>query len=137
MALSRTGATKALQLDAGYDRGAGMKFKIYSGSAPVNADAALSGNTLLAGLVFGATPFAAAVAVGNAATKTSNAITSDSDADATGTATFARITKSDDTVVAQCSVSAAGGGGDAILNSTSIVQHTLVSCSSLVITAGA
>lgn len=133
MSLSRAVATKNLQLDAGYDRGTGMKLKIYSGTPPATADTALAGNTLLAGLVLANTPFSAA----SSGVKTAGAITSDSDADATGTATFFRLTTSADAVVGQGTVSAAGGGGDAIINSTSIVQHTIVSCSSLVITAGA
>ncbi len=133
MALSRTAATKNLALDAAYDRGTGMKLKIYSGTPPVTADTALAGNTLLAGLVLANTQFSAA----SSGVKTAGAIASDTDADATGTATFFRLTKSDDTVVLQGTVSAGGGGGDAIINSTSVVQHTTVSCSSLVLTAGA
>ena len=133
MSLSRAATTKNLALDAAYDRGTGMKLKIYSGSVPATADTALGAQVLLATLTFANTPFGAA----SSGVKTAGTITSDTDADATGTAAFARITKSDDTVVAQCSVSASGGGGDAIINSTSIVQHTTVSCSALTVTAGA
>ncbi len=133
MALSRTVVTKNLGLDAQYDRGTGMKLKIYSGSVPATADTALGAQILLASLVLANTPFSAAAS----GVKTAGAIAPDTDADATGTAAFFRLTKSDDTVVAQGSVSASGGGGDAIINSVSVVQHTTVSCSSLAITAGA
>lgn len=135
MAITRTDVTVNLGLDAQYDRGTGMKLKIYSAGSgvPANAGVALTDQVLLAGLVLANTPFGAAAG----RVKTANAITSDSDADATGIAAFARLTKSDDTVVDQCSVSASGGGGDAIINSTSIVQHTNVSCLSLTRTAGA
>lgn len=133
MSISRTAATKNLALDAAYDRGTGMKLKIYAGSVPANADASLGGATLLATLTLANTPFSAA----SSGVKTAGAITSDTDADATGTASFFRLTKSDDTVVVQGSVSASGGGGDAIINSTSVVQHTTVSCSALSFTAGA
>ncbi len=133
MSLSRAVATKNLQLDAGYDRGTGMKLKIYSGSVPATADTALGAQILLATLTLANTPFGAA----SAGVKTAGAIASDTDADATNTAAFFRLTKSDDTVVGQGTVSASGGGGDAIINSVSVVQHTTVSCSSLIITAGA
>lgn len=60
--------------------------RIYSGTAPATADTALSGNTLLAELTFGATAFGAAVN----GVATANAITQDSSNDATGTPTFFR-----------------------------------------------
>ena len=131
MSLSRTAATKNLGLNAEWDQCNSGFIKIYSGTAPANADASLSGNTLLSTLTFGATAFGAA----SAGVKTANAITSDSDAAATGTATFYRATKSDGTVVAQGSVGTSGA--DLNLNTTSIVQHGQVQCSSFVITAGA
>ena len=131
MTISRTAATQNLALDAAYDRGTGMLLKIYNGSVPANADAS-NANTLLAQLTLSNTPFTAA----SAGVKTANAITSTTDAAATGTATFFRLTTSGGTVVAQGTVSASGGGGDAIINSTSIVQHTTVSCSALSFTAG-
>lgn len=131
MSLTRTTASKNLALDAVYDQCNSGKVKIYSGTPPANAQAGLSGNTLLAQPSFGATAFGAA----SGGVKTANAITSDTDAAATGTATFYRATKSDGTVVAQGTVGTSGA--DLNLNSTSIVQHTTVAVSSLVITAGA
>lgn len=67
--------------------------RVYSGSQPANADTAVSTQTLLAELRFGATAFGAAVA----GVATANAITSDTSADATGTAAWFRVLKSDGT----------------------------------------
>jgi hypothetical protein len=112
--------------------GASPLLRIYSGTVPTTADTALSGNTLLAELTFSATPFPAA----SSGAMTANAITQDSSADATGTATFFRILKSDGTtVVLQGSVGTSGA--DLNLVTTSIVATQPVSVSSLVITAGA
>ncbi len=133
MSLSRTAATKNLALDAAYDRGTGMLLKVYSGTVPANADASLGAAVLLSTLTLSSTPFTAA----SAGVKTASAITSDTAAAATGTASFFRLTTSGGTAVAQGTVSASGGGGDAIINSTSIVANTTVSCSALSMTAGA
>jgi hypothetical protein len=90
--------------------------RIYSGTPPANANASLSGNTLLANLSFGATAFAPAVN----GVATANAITQDSSADATGTATFFRALESDGTtVVFQGSVGTSGA--ELNLSSVSIV----------------
>lgn len=110
-------------LDAG-------KIKIYAGSVPANANAALGGATLLSTLTF-ANPSAPGSSGGIC---TFSAITSDTDAAATGTATFFRITKSDGTVVGQGTVTATGGGGDLTLPTTSIVQHQTVAITSLTYT---
>lgn len=64
--------------------------RIYSGARPATADTALSGNTLLSTLSFGATAFpASSSGVANA-----NAITADTNAAATGRPTFARLVES-------------------------------------------
>lgn len=130
MAISRTAVTKNLGLDAEYDRGTGMKMKVYSGTAPATADTALSGNTLLATLTLANTPFSAAAS----GVKTAGAIASDTNAAATGTATFFRLTKSDDTVVNQGSVGTTGT--DAVINTTAIVAGATVACSAMAFTAG-
>lgn len=105
--------------------------RIYSGTRPATADTALSGNTLLAQLTCNAT-FAPASSAG---VLTLNAITQDASADATGTATFARLVKSDGTtVVLDCSVGTSGA--DINLNTTSIVAAGPVSVTSLVYTDG-
>jgi hypothetical protein len=69
--------------------------KIYDGSQPANADTAVSTQTLLATLTFGNPAFGAA----SGGVATANAITSDSAADATGTAAWFRVFKSDGTTV--------------------------------------
>lgn len=105
--------------------GASALVNIYSGTKPTNANTALSGNTLLASLTCGAT-FAAAASNG---TLTLNAITQDSSADATGTAVFFRVLKSDGTtVVWQGDVGTSGS--DLNLNTTSIAAGGPVSVSS-------
>ena len=68
---------------------------------------------------------------------TLNTVTADSSADATGTAAFFRIYKSDGTTgVLQGSVTATGGGGDLTLATVSIVASATVSLTSNTITAG-
>ena len=68
--------------------------RLYSGTPPADANAALSGNTLLATLPMSATAFGAAVA----GVATANALTA-AVAPATGRPTFARIIESDGTTV--------------------------------------
>lgn len=104
--------------------------RIYSGTPPVDVNTALAGNTLLAELACSAT-FAAAAAGG---VLTANAITADSSADATGTATFFRITTSGGTAIIQGSVGTSGA--DLNFNTTSIVAGAQVSITSLTITEG-
>lgn len=90
--------------------------RIYSGTVPANADAALSGNTLLAELAFGATAFGAAVS----GVATANAITQDSSNDNTGTPTFFRAFESGGSVVVfQGTASATSGGGELQLSGLS------------------
>lgn len=95
--------------------GSGANIIIYSGVMPTNADASLSGNTVLATLPCSST-FAAAAAGG---TLTANAITQEN-ASATGTASFYRILTSGSTVIAQGAVGTSGT--DMILNTTSLVS---------------
>jgi hypothetical protein len=103
--------------------------RVYAGTQPTNADTALSGQTLLAELRFGADAFPAA----SNGTITANAITSDSSADATGTATWARILASDGTTV-WFDGSVGTSDANVILNTVSIVAGAVVSCSSLTFT---
>jgi hypothetical protein len=115
------------ELDGGkanFDNG---YLRLYSGTRPVHPETALSGNTLLAELRFGATAFPAASGDG---TRTANAITSDAAADATGTVTFFRAFKSDGTtVIMQGDVSTSGASLN--INSTQIQQNATVSVTSL------
>jgi hypothetical protein len=102
--------------------------QVYSGTRPATPDTALSGNVLLATLTFGATAFGAA----SSGVATANAITSGT-AVATGTASFARIFKSDDsTVVGDCDCGTSGS--DMNFSTLSFVSSNSVTCSSLTLT---
>ena len=104
--------------------------RIYNGTQPSTGGTA---TTLLAELTCG-TPFASAASAGGL---TLGAITQDSSANATGTATWFRIVKSDGTThVMDGTVTATGGGGDLTLTTTSVVSGQPVSISSFTITAG-
>lgn len=103
--------------------------KVYSGTQPLTADTALSGNTLLATLGFGATAFAGSVA----GVATANAISSDIDIDATATASFARLLKSDASTVI-CDMTIGTAGTDIVLNSTAFQIHAQASLTSLTLT---
>lgn len=120
-------ASRNLALNAALDVLNSGFMDIYSGTQPTDADTALSGNTLLSYLTFGATAFGAA----SSGSKTANAITQDSDADATGTASFFRLFKSDHTT-AVADGSAGTATANLVLNSTAIQIHAAVQCSSLV-----
>ena len=102
--------------------------RIYDGSRPATAGTA---TTLLAELTCG-TPFAAAAVNG---VLTLGAITQDSSANATGTATWFRIVKSDGTTFVMDG-SVGTSGSDLNLTTTSIVSGQPVSVSSFVITEG-
>jgi hypothetical protein len=103
--------------------------RLYDGSQPANADTALSGQTLLAELRFGATAFGGAVA----GVATANAITQDSSADATGTASWFRVLKSDGTSVLWDG-SVGTSSADLVLTTTSIVAGAAVAISSMTYT---
>lgn len=108
--------------------GASGKLRIYSGTRPATGGTI---TTLLAELTLNAT-FAPAASGG---VLTLNAITGDTTADATGTATWARIFKSDGTTIAlDCSVGTSGA--DINLNTTSIVAGAAVNVTSATITEG-
>jgi hypothetical protein len=107
---------------------------IYSGTQPADGDTALSGNTLLASLTMNATAFSGPS--GTASTDqvlTAGSITQDSSADATGTATFFRLFKSDGTTkILDGSVGTSAA--DLNLNTTSIVSGAAVSVTSMTLT---
>lgn len=110
------------------------RLRIYSGTAPADADTALSGNTLLAELAMSNPAFGAAADLNPGARATASAITDDTSADATGTATFFRLVDRDGNVVFQGDITATGGGGTLTLNTVSIVAAALVKVTSLTIT---
>jgi hypothetical protein len=95
--------------------GSGANVVIYSGTAPTNADASLSGNTVLATLPCSST-FAPGAASG---ALTANAITQEN-ASASGTASFYRILTSGSVVICQGAVGTTGT--DMILNTTALVS---------------
>lgn len=116
------------QVDAGNEPG---QLRIYAGVKPANADAALSSNTLLAGLVMGDPAFGSAVN-GQAVAA---AITSDPSADANGTATFFRCGSMNSGVFTPIIQGEVGtSGSDLNLNSTSIAAGGTVAISSLTYT---
>jgi hypothetical protein len=131
MAVSYSTSLRNARLDAITTAvGTSGLLRIYAGTRPATANTAITDQTLLAELTC-SSAFAAAAASG---VLTANAITEDSSANATGTASFARLTTSGGTAVADLSV--ATSGAEVTINTTSIVSGRAVQCSSLVITAG-
>jgi hypothetical protein len=129
MAVGMVTALRNARLDAitTFAGGSG-KLRIYSGTRPATGGAI---TTLLAELTLNAT-FAPAASGG---VLTLNAITADASADATGTATWGRIFKSDGTtIVLDCSVGTSAT--DIILNTASIVTGANVAVTSATITEG-
>lgn len=122
-------AQRSRMMDALTARLNSGKLRLYSGTRPATPDTALSGNTLLAELTFGATAFGASVN----GVATANAITADSSADATGTATFARLFESDGTTVV-LDQEVGTTGANINLNTTSIVTGAAVSVTSMTLT---
>ena len=125
-------AVKALLNDTG-STGHGGYIKIYSGTQPADPDTALSGNTLLATFVFAATAFGSdsgpAAGTSGTLTTTGSIPTTTVTAAATGTASFARLFKSDGTT-AVLDLTVGTSGTDVILNSTSITVSGNVTLSS-------
>lgn len=116
------------------DAGTQAILRIYSGTAPADADAALSGNTLLAELTFSTTSFGAATDANPGGRITANAITSDSSADATGTASFCRILTQTSSGVVCAQGTVGTSSADLILNTVSITAGSTVAVSAMTIT---
>lgn len=111
----------------------GGKLRIYDSTGgtgqPADPDSAVGSQVLLAELTFGNPAFGAAVA----GVATANAITGDATADATGTATWFRVVKSDGTTkVFDGSVGTATS--NLVLNTVSIVAGATVNVTSLTYT---
>src|SRR5947208_6344158 len=100
--------------------------RIYDGTQPANADTAVTGQVLLAELLFGADAFAPAAA----GVATANPLTADSSANATGTASWFRCLKSDGTT-ALFDGSVGASGADLNLNTTAIQVGAQVSVTAL------
>lgn len=122
-----TTGSKNLSLNAVLDQLDGGVLRIYDGSRPVDPNTAVSGQLLLAELTFGSPAFSAA----SGGSKTANALTQDSDANNTGTATWFRCLKSDTTTVV-LDGNVGTSSADLIMPTVSIVQHAVVSVTSLV-----
>jgi hypothetical protein len=110
----------------------GGSIRIYDGSRPATPETAVSTQTLLATLTFGSPAFGSAASASAAA----NAITADSAIDTNGTAAWARILTSGGTAVADCTVSATGGGGDIQFPTVSFVAGVEASISSFTVSLG-
>lgn len=104
--------------------------RIYDGTQPATADTAITTQNILAELTMSATAFGASVA----GVATANAITPDSSANATGTATWFRMFKSDGTT-AVFDGSVGASGCNLNLNSTAIQSGAQVSVTSFTFTA--
>lgn len=105
------------------------KLRIYEGTQPSTPDDGIGAGTLLAELTMNATAFGSAAA----GVITAGAITADSDANATGTAQWFRVWKSNGTApVFDGTVGTTGC--DLNLNSTAIQIHAAVSVTSLTVT---
>ena len=143
MALTVTSALRAAWLESlkdaiEYNNGTSTrgKLRIYSGTAPANLGDLVGSEILLAEIQF--------KSVCGTVNQTTGVITflkspdalEDDAAPASGTAAWARIVDSEDTVVADCTVSITGGTGDITLNSVSIVEGGIVRLNSATITAG-
>lgn len=128
MALAYSTTVRNAMLDAITSAiGASGLLRIYDGTRPASGGTA---TTLLAQLPLSATSAPAAAS----GVLTYNAITQDSSADATGTATWFRVTTSGGTFVIDGNVGTSGS--DLNLTTTSIVATQPVSVTSFVITEG-
>lgn len=124
-------ASRNLSLNAIFDQLNSGFVDIYDGTQPADADTAVSSQVKLARLTFGATAYGAA----SAGSKTANAIGNGTGL-AIGTATWARLWKSDGTTAIH-DMSVGTATANLILNAVSIVVGVTVSCSSMVHTQAA
>jgi len=130
MALGITATTRNNMLDeltALIDAGTAGFLRIYDGTRPATGGTA---TTLLAELTMNVTSFPAA----SSGAMTANAITGDTSANATGTATWFRITDSAGTAVVDGDVGTSGS--DLNLNTVAITSGVTVDVTSMVLTAG-
>ncbi len=107
-------------------------FRLYDGTQAVDADTSIGAQVLLAELTFNSTAFGSA----SAGSASANAITADSSANATGTATWYRLVKSDGTTVVMDG-SVGTSGANLNLNSVAIQSGAQVSISAFSVTMAA
>jgi hypothetical protein len=131
MAIQLATSTRNARLDAiETDTGVSAKLQIYTGSMPANCAAATTG-TLLAEFNM-ASDWAAAASGG---TKALSSLPLTDAANATGTAGYFRLFKTDGTTCQmQGTVTATGGGGDMTLDNTSITSGQTVNVTGFTIT---
>lgn len=117
-------------LDAGSGPG---EIRIYSGTAPADADAALSGNTLLCTLTFTDPAFPASADSNPGATATASAITSGTVVNAASptTMTFFRTLDSNAVVRGQGAIGTSGQ--EMNFPSTSVVNGMILGCSAMTV----
>lgn len=118
------------ELTALIDAGTAGFLDIYDGTQPTNADTAIGSQTLLAHLTFSSTSFPGA----SSGAMTANTITADSSANATGTASWFRITNSSAAAIIDGTVGTSGS--DLNLNTVAITSGVEVAVSELTLTAG-
>lgn len=111
--------------------GGSALLRIYDGTQATNPNTAIGAQTLLAELTCNAT-FAPSASGG---VLTLNAVTNDSSANATGTASWFRLVKSDGTT-AVMDGTVGTSGSDLNINSTAISSGAAVAVTSATITAG-
>lgn len=113
--------------------GASAILRVYSGSVPASTSTAITSQTLLAEITLPSDWMAAA----SGGTKALAGTWSDASVNATGTAAFFRIWNSGGTTAhVQGTVTASGGGGDMIVDSTSFVSGTTFTITSFTLTDG-
>lgn len=131
-----TAAGRKAMLDALIGLADGGRLRIYSGTQPAHADAAVAG-TLLAELTMPTPAFTAGTATSGAAyTVSAGAITQDTSADATGTATWFRLFRSDGTT-SLLDGSAGASGCDLNLNTAALSAGAIVQVTSMTLSFAA
>ena len=115
------------------EAGNGALLRLYTGTRPETTGGAITSQVLLGTLTCGS-PLAPGASGG---VITFNPIAPDSSADASGTASWARLVKSDGvSFVADFTVTVTGGGGDITMNSTTISAGQLIEAVSATLAAG-
>lgn len=137
MTISYSATVKNAALDSKETTiGTAPLLRVYNGAAPANADAALSGNTLLAE---GALPsdWLAAASGGAKAKAGTWTLTGQSGAGAGTAGTFFRIYNSaGSTCHMQGTFTATGGGGDMTIDNNSIANAQSITVNTFTITSG-
>lgn len=120
--IAKTAILNAIKTDIDADGFAG-KLHIYSGTMPATPETVATGCTLLAELPL-SYPMGAVTGTGSELCLEFSAIAQDNSANASGTASFARVTRNDvTTVVFDCDISVTNGGGALQLNTTNITVN--------------